>query len=240
MTVGKGTAGFFVALALSLALAIGGVLWLDHGTAAAADNHGAVSAAAAVPDAEACSTTGWYNPGGYFPGDVVYVPTISGVPYMGYPYYWGAWGYPWYPVVTTTAVTIPATAYLPNESQPYLDGTVNNYACNAFDSCVPVSSGEAVICPGNPAGISVNSSSSATCGSSLNIDAKVVGPAGMPVANGTPVLLSSTLGLIPGSTATNDGIASVSLSFPPKTQGTATVTITSGNAKAETKINVTC
>ena len=236
---------FWLAAALSLAIALGGVL-LTNGSSAQASSYEGTAVAAPVTDTEACSTTGWYNPGGYFTGDTVYVSTFAGMPVpYGYPLYgyYGYWpgfqfaGFP----VTTTAVAIPPTPYLPNESQPYTAGTVNNYACNAFSNCVPVANGNTAVCPGNPAGITLNSSlTAATCGSATNVDAKVVGPSGLIVADGTPVQFSTSLGMVPGDTSTTDGIASVSLVFPPKTSGTATLTVTSGQAKTEAKITVTC
>lgn len=237
------TRNFFLAAALSLAIALGGLVLLDGGRAQASSYQGTATAAAPVTDQEACSTTGFYSPGTYFPGDVVYVSTYAGMPVpYGYPLYgylgyWGDWTAP----ITTTAVTIPPSGYPAYGSQPYTAGTVNNYACNAFNNCVPVADSIAAVCPGNPASITLNSSlSSATCGSATNVDAKVVGPSGMIVADGTPVLVTTTLGMVPGSTSTNDGIASFSLVFPPKTQGTATLTVTSGQAKTEARITVTC
>jgi hypothetical protein len=241
------TRNFWLAAALSLAIALGGLALMGNGSAQASSYEG-TRIAAPVTDTDACSTTGWYNAGSYFPGDTVYVSTYAGmaVPY-GYPLY-GYYGYGYWPgfqyagaPLTTTAVVVPPMAYLPNDSQPYTAGTVNNYACNAFSNCVPVANGNAAVCPGNPAGITLNSSlTSATCGSATNIDAKVVGPSGMIVADGTPVLFSTTLGMVPGDTSTDAGIASVSLVFPPKTSGVATLTVTSGTARAEAKITVTC
>jgi hypothetical protein len=236
------TRNFLLAAALSLAIAVGGLVWLDGGSAQASSYEG-TAVAAAVTDTEACSTTGWYNAGYYSPGGTAYVSSYGGVgvPY-GYPLY-GYLGYwPGYaPVVTTTAVVIPATPYLPYDGQAYTAGNVNNYACNASSNCIPVANSNATVCPGNPAGITLNSSlTSATCGSATNIDAKVVGPSGLSVADGTPVLFTTTLGMVPGDTTTDDGIASVSLVFPPKTTGVATLTVTAGMAKTEVKINVTC
>jgi hypothetical protein len=232
-------------MALSLALAIGGLVWLDGGSVNAASYDNGLSSAPA-PDADSCSTTGWYNPGSYFPGGEILVPTVTNVPVGSFPYWgWGPWGYPmgttWtVPVVTATSVIVPPGPELPNYSQPYLAGTSVNYACNSFNNCVPLSDAATSICPGNPSAIALNNATSATCASAMNIEAKVVGPGGLIVADGTPVLFTTTLGMIPGSTSTDGGIASVSLVFPTKTQGTATVTATAGTAKAETRINVTC
>lgn len=225
------TRKFWLAAALSLAIALGGLVWMDGARAEASSYDGATGLAAPVSDAEACSTTGWYAPGYISDGGVIYVPQVTGV--ASYPYY--------YPVVTYTTVTLPAV-YLPSYgSQPYTEGTVNNYACNAFSNCVPVADQAGAICPGNPAAITLNSSlTSATCGSATSIDAKVVGPSGLAVADGTPVLATTTLGMVPGATSTTDGIASLSLVFPPKTTGVATLTIMSGTAKTEAKITVTC
>jgi len=259
------TRKFLMATALSLAIALGGFVMLSSGSAQASSYNGPALSGAPVTDTEACSTVGSYNPGYYNPGGTYYINTYdvpavqtglygypfagypyAGFPYMGYPTgYLGNYGYPFYgpSVVTgTTAVTVPASAYIPYDTQPYTAGTVNNYACNASSNCVPVAnSNTGVVCPGNPAGITLNASlGSATCGSATNIDAKVVGAAGMIVADGTPVLFATNLGMVPGDTTTNDGIASVSLVFPPKTTGVATLTVTSGTAKTEAKITVTC
>ena len=243
------TRNFIAAVALSLAIALSGLVWLGSGSAQASSYEGPAMTSVA-PDQEACSTVGSYNAGYYTGGDVIYVSTYAGMPVpYGYPlygylggYYPGYYGYPYpYYPVTTTTIALPPAPYLPNESQPYTAGTVNNYACNAFSNCVPVANANASVCPGNPAGITLNSSlTSATCGSATNIDAKVVGPSGMIVADGTPVLFTTSLGMVPDSSSTTDGIATVSLVFPPKTQGTATLTVTSGQAKTEAKITVTC
>jgi hypothetical protein len=239
------TRNFLLATALSLAIALGGLVMLSSGSAQASSFEGVAVSAAPITDAEACSTVGSYNAGYYNPGGIYYVntwdmPVVT--PYPGLPYgYWGGYGWPFYTGITTTAVVVPASPWLPNETQPYTAGNINNYACNMFSNCQPVANANAVVCPGNPAGISLNSSlTSATCGSATNIDAKVVGANGLSVADGTPVLFSTTLGLVPADTTTDDGIASVSLVFPPKTSGVATLTVTSGTAKAEAKITVTC
>jgi len=240
------TRNFWIAAALSLAIALGGLAMMGGGLAQASSNEAIATMAAPLTGQEACSTSGSYNAGYYSTGDTVYVSTFAGMPVAyGYPLYAYLGYWPgWYgPVVstTTTAVVLPPTPYLPNESQPYTAGSVNNYACNAFSNCVPVANANAAVCPGNPAGITLNSSLTAgTCGSAMNIDAKVVGPSGLIVADGTPVQVATTLGMVPGNTTTNDGIASVSLVFPPKTTGVATLTVTSGQAKTEAKITVTC
>jgi hypothetical protein len=236
------TRNFLLATALSLAIAFGGLVWFDGGNAQASSYEGTAMNAAPVTDQEACSTTGWYNAGFYSPGETIYVASYGGVavPY-GMPLYgafgfWPGWSYP-----TLTAVSLPATPWLPNESQAYTQGTINNYACNAFANCIPVANSNATVCPGNPAGITLNSSlTSSTCGSAMNIDARVVGPSGLPVADGTPVLFTTTLGMVPAATTTSDGIASVSLVFAPKTTGTATFAVAAGMAKTEAKITVTC
>jgi hypothetical protein len=231
--------GFLLALALGLAIALGGFAWLDRGEAQAA-NAGWLDAAP-VAGAEACSTHGYYNAGGYA-GEIVVVTGVTTTYPTVYPYMYPYYGYPFagYPVVTVQTGVVN-TPYLPVYGEPYTAPTHVNYACNAFSNCTPVANAGAVVCPGNPAAITLNASlTSATCGSATNIDAKVVGPTGMIVADGTPVLFSTTLGMVPGETSTDDGIASVSLVFPPKTTGVATVNVTAGTAKATATINVTC
>ena len=158
---------------------------------------------------------------------------------MTFPYY----GIPVMGGVPNVLYVSPVAVAPPNHwpGQPYNSPAQVNYACNAFSNCQPVANANAVVCPGNPTGITLNSSlTSATSGSATNVDAKVVGSTGLIVADGTPVLFSTTLGMVPADTTTDDGIASVSLVFPPKTSGVATLTVTAGTAKAEAKITVTC
>jgi len=236
--------GFLLALALGLAIALGGFALLSNGSAQAAD--AGWLDATPVADAEACSTHGSYIAGGIV-GEIAITTAVpvypAGYPFFGLPgYAYPGYGYPFFglPLVSTQTTIINAP-YLPIYGEAYTSPTHVNYACNAFSNCQPVADNSSVVCPGNPAGITLNASlTSATCGSATNIDAKVVGPTGLIVADGTPVLFSTNLGMVPGETSTDDGIASVSLVFPPKTSGVATVNVTSGTAKATATINVTC
>ena len=256
------TRNFLLATALSLAIALGSLMMLGGSNAQASSYDGVTFNAAPVTDADACSTTGYTYNASYYPFTsdpnlaavqttypAGYIDPATGLPYAGFPYYGYLYGgFPYYGIpimggVPNVLYVNPVAVAPPNPwpGQPYTSPTQVNYACNAFSNCDPVANAGAVVCPGNPAGITLNSSlTSATCGSATNIDAKVVGPSGMIVADGTPVLFSTTLGMVPGDTSTDAGIASVSLVFPPKTSGVATLTVTSGTAKAEAKITVTC
>src|SRR3954471_2750009 len=223
------TRNFLLATALSLAIALGGLIVLGGTSARASSYDGPATQAAPVTDTDACSTTGYtYNSSFYpFTADpnlaaiqasypTGFVDPATGLPYAfaGFPY----GGFPYYGIpimggvpnvlyVNSTAVAPPN----PWPGEPYTSPTQVNYACNAFSNCQPVANASAVVCPGNPTGISLNSSlTSATCGSATNVDAKVVGSNGLIVADGTPVLFSTTLGMVPANTTTDDGIASVS------------------------------
>ena len=230
--------GFLIALALGLVIAFGGLVWLDGGSAQASEA-GALVSAADLPDAEACTSSG-YSSGVSFSGYAIYGDTtmpgltypttvINGVTYISSPYYQSFVFPQIFPVG-------PAT-----ENQPYLSPAQVSYACNVSSNCQPVAYSDAAICPGNPAAVSLNSSlTSATCGSATNVDARVVGKSGLVVGDGTPVLFATNLGMIPAESSTTDGVATASLVFPPKTTGTATLTVTAGTAKAEAKITVTC
>ena len=74
------TRNFWIAAALSLAIALGGLVWMDGGRAQASSYEATATMAAPVTGQEACSTTGWYSAGSYFPGDTVYVSTYAGMP----------------------------------------------------------------------------------------------------------------------------------------------------------------
>lgn len=274
--------GSLAAVALGLALALGGLPWLAGG-AEAASSGPAAPGSAIVPAADSCSTTGYYVPGTYGMVDPnatypVIDPTLAA--YYGYYGYYGGYvyavpvgtttssfqAYPGGPIVTTTTgavlpgapvytataafqsspggpvVTMPSTGvYSPPLGQSYQTPLQVNYACNASSNCQPAPDNGSAVCPGSASGIALNASlTSATCGSATNIEAKVVGKNGQIVGDGTPVQFATDLGMIPDQSSTNDGIATAQFVVPPKTQGTANITVTSGDAKATATIKVSC
>src|SRR5581483_4852645 len=79
-----------------------------------------------------------------------------------------------------------------------------------------------------------------TCGGSSSIVANVTDAFGVPVANGTAVSFSSSLGTIGASTVTGGGNAISTLNTPAGTSGVALITVKAGNASATTTIQVNC
>jgi len=79
-----------------------------------------------------------------------------------------------------------------------------------------------------------------TCGGAGSISANVTDGFGVPVANGTAVSFSTSLGSITPSAGTNGGNAVASLQTSAGTSGVALVTVKAGNAAATTTIQVNC
>jgi hypothetical protein len=78
------------------------------------------------------------------------------------------------------------------------------------------------------------------CGGASSITANVTDIYGVPVANGTAVSFSSSLGTIGASAVTGGGNAVSTLNTPQGTSGVALITVKAGNASATTTIQVTC
>jgi hypothetical protein len=78
-----------------------------------------------------------------------------------------------------------------------------------------------------------------TCGGSSTISGTITDGFGVPVANGTAVTLSTSLGTI-SSTATSGGTFSATLNTSGGVSGTAVVTIRAGSASKTTTLVVNC
>jgi hypothetical protein len=96
------------------------------------------------------------------------------------------------------------------------------------------------ICPGPPASITLQGPTNVTCGSQSNFEARIVGPFGLLVSDGTPVTFTTTLGYDSTTDSTVRGLASTSLVIPTRTFGNATITATSGTVSAQMSVSVTC
>ena len=79
-----------------------------------------------------------------------------------------------------------------------------------------------------------------TCGGASSISANVTDTFGVPVANGTAVSYSSSLGTIGASAVTGGGNAVSTLNTAAGTSGVALITVKAGNASATTTIQVNC
>ena len=81
----------------------------------------------------------------------------------------------------------------------------------------------------------------ATCGSLLDLNFRVLARGGQPVADGTTIGLTTTLGSVQKTVTTDGGGADARLTIDPRVRGTATITATAPNGTTGTKtINVTC
>jgi len=89
--------------------------------------------------------------------------------------------------------------------------------------------------------VSVTVPGSATCGSTTNVLVSVRNT-GLGIAlDGTPVVVSSTMGAItPTQTFTSGGIASVTLLLPANAAGTATITAAAAGLTGQASIVVSC
>ena len=98
-----------------------------------------------------------------------------------------------------------------------------------------------MVCPGPPASILfAPSPTTATCGSASNLEAVVLDANGLRVLNGTQVSFNTTLGFVSTQDGTNGGIATTSLTIPPKMAGSAVITATAGNITAQKLVQVSC
>src|SRR5262249_48896300 len=68
--------------------------------------------------------------------------------------------------------------------------------------------------------------SKGTCGSSISLSVGAIDSNGRPVADGTVIGATTTLGTVSKTVTTEDGLATIRLIVDPKVAGTATVTIT--------------
>jgi len=89
--------------------------------------------------------------------------------------------------------------------------------------------------------VSVTVPGSATCGSTTNVLVSVRNTLNGIALDGTPVVVSSTLGAItPTQTFTSGGIASATLLIPANAAGTAVVTAAAAGLTGQATIAVTC
>jgi hypothetical protein len=89
--------------------------------------------------------------------------------------------------------------------------------------------------------VSVTVPGSATCGSTTNVLVSVRNTLNGIALDGTPVVVSSTMGTVaPTQTFTSGGIASATLLIPANAAGTATVTAGAAGLTGQASIVVTC
>jgi hypothetical protein len=89
--------------------------------------------------------------------------------------------------------------------------------------------------------VSVTVPGSATCGSTTNVLVSVRNTLTGIALDGTPVVVSSTMGAItPTQTFTSGGIASVTLLLPANAAGTATITAAAAGLTGQASIVVSC
>ena len=159
--------------------------------------------------------------------------------------------YPGYPYVgapyncTLSAVYIGYVGGCPNVPvAPYVNG------CYTYNCVPPVYYNTAPynlapcygVCYGSvPAKINIAANPGVlTCGGASSISANVTDTFGVPVANGTAVSYSSSLGTIGASAVTGGGNAVSTLNTAAGTSGVALITVKAGNASATTTIQVNC
>jgi hypothetical protein len=96
-------------------------------------------------------------------------------------------------------------------------------------------------CSGPPASFSIQASpSQVSCGSMSNVSVPIFSAFGIGVADMTPVNFTTTLGTITNTVNTYGGIAVANLSIPPKTTGTAHITVSVNGLVGSKDITVTC
>ena len=138
-----------------------------------------------------------------------------------------------------TCAPIPYSAiygYRPGCYGNYVLPIFNNYVCNYGYPC------NAPYIGGAPAKINLAVSPAiATCGSTpVTVQANVTDGFGVPVANGTGVNFTSSIGSI-GSATTIGGNATATLTVPATASpGVASITVTSGGASASSTVQVNC
>jgi hypothetical protein len=119
-------------------------------------------------------------------------------------------------------------AYQQYPGYPYAPGYVNPSCYGTCYGGAPVNINPAA----NPGTL--------TCGGSSTISANITDAFGVPVANGTTVSLSTTLGTIAPTAATAGGSFSATLNTSAGVSGTAIVTIRAGTASKTTTLVVNC
>jgi len=80
-----------------------------------------------------------------------------------------------------------------------------------------------------------------SCGSFLDLSLRAVASSGQPVADGTTIGLTTTLGSVSATVTTDGGSAVARLVIDPKVRGTATITATAPNGVTGQKtLTITC
>jgi hypothetical protein len=138
-------------------------------------------------------------------------------------------------------VLLAARAVDPAASVPYqlgsnghfFDPLGSEYVATAIDAPQP--------CPGPPSAVKVISPIETTsCGSVEQLTIEVTDVGGYNVKEGTSVGLTASLGTVPETVETRNGLAYASFLAPPATQGEAEVVVKAGAASAIKKISITC
>jgi hypothetical protein len=115
----------------------------------------------------------------------------------------------------------------------FFDPLGSEYVATAIDAPQP--------CPGPPSEVKVISPIETTsCGSVEQLTIEVTDVGGYNVKEGTSVGLTASLGTVPETVETRNGLAYASFLAPPATQGAAEVVVKAGAASAIKKISITC
>jgi len=156
-----------------------------------------------------------------------------GYPYVGAPY--NCVNTAQYIGYASVCPVAPVTPYVYNYNGCYL------YNCGYVNPGYNLSPCYGVCYGSAPGKINIAANPGAlTCGGSSSIVANVTDAFGVPVANGTAVSFSSSLGTIGASAVTGGGNATSTLNTPAGTSGVALITVKAGNASATTTIQVNC
>ena len=187
--------------------------------------NGALNQTTGLPYAYGFAPTTPSNPAAPFNG-VTYPPNYSSV-------------------VPYTGLTYPNN-YNPAGTTPGFPNTTP-YGGLGFPNGTSVGTGTNY-CPPNPAtdvALSLNTSL-VSCGGNAVLDILVRDAAGLPVANGQKVSISTTLGTVnPVTAATMNGLVQTKFQAPATGSGSATITVTaqslaSGDVAAQTTVAVDC
>jgi hypothetical protein len=159
--------------------------------------------------------------------------------YPGYPY----GGAPYN--CTLNAVYIGYVGGCPNVPvAPYVNGCyAYNCVAPGYYNTTPYNLSPCYgVCYGSaPAKINIAANPGVlTCGGASSITANITDTFGVPVANGTAVSYSTSLGTIGASAVTGGGNAVSTLNTAAGTSGVALITVKAGNASATTTIQVNC
>lgn len=134
-------------------------------------------------------------------------------------------------LIALTGFGKPAAAQVPLVCLP---GTLN------YDPVLcAAQGGNSVFTPGLPAQVLV-ASSNTTCGAAVPATITVRNALGTPVTDGTPVVITTSLGAIsPNQAGTVGGVVNAVLSAGG-TPGTAVITAVAGGASGSTSVVITC